>query len=99
MWSFVKWWLHVNKLADRIASEQAKWESRRNYRLDRPQISDNKDRIATWVTYWPISVIWSLLDDFIKHLMQQLVMSLRKAYEAITNSAFKKFETPKQREE
>jgi hypothetical protein len=121
-WSFVKWWLFVNTLADKYrvrkddflsnftthesavprayrgspddrTEQQREWEDivRREH-LQKPVATKYKGRITVWVMYWPISVIWSLLDDFVKKLVRHIVTMFQKFYQFISDSAFKKFE-------
>ena len=46
--------------------------------------SDHKNLIATWITYWPFSLLWSLLHDFIKQVMKRVVTMLQGIYDGIT---------------
>jgi hypothetical protein len=132
LWSFVKWWLFVNKIANKrrearkdfteeygirdqefsaipVADKEKygrdttnfvkkpnredEWLVRiRRENLQKPKVSDNKNKIAMWVMYWPVSLVWSLLNDFVKKIIKQLVLAFRKSYEAITNIAFKNLE-------
>lgn len=122
VWSFVKWWLFVNTLADKYQAEkteflanftpresavprtyfvssdgrteqQREWESVVDrHHLQKPVATRYKGSITVWVMYWPISVVWSLLDDFIKKLVRHIVTMFQKFYQLISDSAFKKFE-------
>jgi hypothetical protein len=46
--------------------------------------SEHKNLIATWITYWPFSLLWSLLHDFIKQVMKKIVTMLQGIYDGIT---------------
>jgi len=46
--------------------------------------SEHKNLIATWITYWPFSLLWSLLHDFIKQVMKRIVTMLQGIYDGIT---------------
>jgi hypothetical protein len=56
--------------------------------LSKPLATNNKGKISIWILYWPISLLWSLLDDFIKKIIQRLIIAFRKLYDSITNGAF-----------
>ena len=43
------------------------------------RVSNYKTRIITWVTYWPISMFWTLLNDPIKMLVKFLYHRVIKA--------------------
>jgi hypothetical protein len=63
-----------------------KWATELRYAdLDKTSISENKTKISVWVMYWPISLIWSLVDDLIKKIIKQLVIFFKGIYDAITN--------------
>ena len=59
-----------------------------------PRVRENKGKISIWVTYWPASMIWSLVNDFVKKFIRVIVMKCRKIYEGITKSAFKGLDVP-----
>jgi hypothetical protein len=69
--------------------QNEEWDTHRSYDLKKPLFSENKGKITIWVTYWPLSLVWSLLNDLIKKLIHQIVIRFRKIYEGISNKAFK----------
>lgn len=54
-----------------------------------PQVHTNKNKISTWVIYWPTPVIWSLLNDFIRKTIDVIIIKIRFIYDSITKGAFK----------
>jgi len=121
IWSFVKWWLFVSKVAQkRIEARESlvkefdpgespvpsrynrkpsakdmeeRWQREiRTEHLERPKVSENKGKITTWVICWPVSFIVSLLDDFVRKVVKQLILKFQKLYDAITAGAFKAVE-------
>jgi len=110
IWSFIKWWLHVNSIADKYKERKRKYEAlkepktesnfqsweRKNYsykNLEKPKVSQSKKKITLWIMYWPISMIWSLLDDFVKKTIQHLVIKFQKLYQSIVDRAFRGIDT------
>jgi hypothetical protein len=65
------------------------WSRSRSYTHAVPKASENKERITTWIIYWPLSMLWSLIRDFIHRMIQRLVKSLQKWYDGITKRAFR----------
>lgn len=59
-----------------------------------PRVRDNKGKISMWVIYWPASMVWSLVNDFVKKFIRIIVMKCRKIYEGITKRAFKGLDVP-----
>jgi hypothetical protein len=78
----------------RERNKQSEWESyvTRN-KLSKPMASKHKGKITVWVMYWPVSLVWSLLDDFIKKMIRQIITMFQKFYQFISDQAFKKFES------
>lgn len=51
-----------------------------------PSAADHKDMIIRWLAFWPISVIWSIANDFIKWLFDSVVHCFRFVYNRIAVS-------------
>jgi len=54
-----------------------------------PTLSENKDRIASWLMLWPWSMGWYVLHDIIREIGHKIVTSLRKIYEKVIAEAYK----------
>lgn len=65
------------------------WEHDIPWGVRKPKAAENKQRITTWIVHWPPSLLWSLLHDFVEKLVSRIVMSLRKVFDGIANSAYK----------
>lgn len=50
-----------------------------------------KSRIIGWMSYWPLSLLCTLLDDFFRKLYHRIYSFLQKQYQAITERVFGKF--------
>lgn len=127
LWSFVKWWLFVNKKAIAYKEKRCAWllslkessdrkkisidglteitlettvpdnlieDWHRNYGYEKniPKAIQHKKTISHWVLYWPISALWSLIDDFVGKVVRVIVVKFRIIYEAITKNAFRGIE-------
>lgn len=129
VWSFIKWWLFVNRKAIQYKEKRCAWliDRKKSY-LGRmsgksivdikeitletkvpedlmedwksstysvgfiPKAVEHKMTISHWVLYWPVSALWSLLDDFIGKVIRVIVVKFRYIYEMITKNAFKNIE-------
>lgn len=113
IWSFIKWFMYVNKQALRIKLERVDflkkygdkhcltinldtpipdsllndWRHSKSY-IRKPVVHENKTKISHWVIYWPVSVIWSLLNDFIRKTVDIIIIKIKFIYEKITSNAF-----------
>lgn len=109
VWSFVKWWLYIRRIVDKILLGKELFERNsvekdpqrkskdwnyqcRLHNLKKPILEENKSRISMWIAYWPLSIITSLLEDFVKRIAREIVEALRKLYQSMVDKAFKKIE-------
>jgi hypothetical protein len=56
-----------------------------------PKASENYKRIIMWMTYWPFSGVWTLINDPVKRAFKFCYLHLAGAMQAISNSVFKKY--------
>lgn len=117
IWSFVKWFMYVNKQALTIKLERIEflkkhkdkhcltitldtpipqdlletWRYSKSF-IRKPVVHENKAKISHWVIYWPVSVIWSLLNDFIRKTIDIIVIKIKFIYEKIASNAFQTIE-------
>lgn len=59
-----------------------------------PSVRKNKGKISMWIIYWPVSLIWSLINDFVKRVINAIVVKCRLLYGQITKGAFKNLDVP-----
>lgn len=53
-----------------------------------PVVHEEKNKISNWILYWPPSLIWSLLNDFLKNLANIIVVRVKFVYEWFTKRAY-----------
>jgi hypothetical protein len=54
-----------------------------------PQVSQNKELIIFWMSFWPWSITISIFSDFLNKFWNMIYSSIRALYQAITNFMFK----------
>ena len=63
-----------------------------------PRFRNHKTRCLTWMTYWPCSFFWTMLNDPLRKLFKHAMSSLKNVYESIAKSSWqgvsKDFATP-----
>lgn len=100
-WSFLKWWLYVKEKAEKVRKERDKFlaENKNNaegwripFDLNKPIAMEHKGGIAIWVIYWPFSLVWSFINDFIKRVVRQIITCLKGWYQGIAYSAYQGIE-------
>jgi hypothetical protein len=81
IWGCIKWYLFVRRKLAEYEEKKAQFLHERGvkeftpelaaYFFDRnsgsvPQVYSHKGDIILWMTYWPFSILWSLLADFVQ---------------------------------
>jgi hypothetical protein len=54
-----------------------------------PKARDHKAKILTWMTYWPWSMVWTLINDPVKRLFKYIYRSIQELLQSISNRAFR----------
>jgi hypothetical protein len=85
VWSFVKWYFYLLNCRDKIS---AQIESNRTYYSSIPTAKDNKGRIISWMTYWPMSIVWTIFNDPIKRMCKYFYQIFESWYQGISNKVF-----------
>lgn len=62
-------------------------------REDIPLAKDNKSRIVLWISYWPWSAFWTLLNDPIRKFFNLIYVKISKLYQKISDSVFRDITT------
>jgi hypothetical protein len=57
--------------------------------IKKPMVSENKARITAWMTYWPWSALWTLLNDPIRRFYRWTVNQLRGLLQGMSDKAFR----------
>lgn len=58
-----------------------------------PLPSENKSRIILWMSYWPFSAAWTLVNDPLKRLWRFLYTQISATLERMSRSVFSKYES------
>jgi hypothetical protein len=56
-----------------------------------PKVINNKGRIIYWMSYWPFSAFWFILNDPLRHLWNFLYERLGSIFESISKAVFAKY--------
>jgi len=57
--------------------------------IEKPIVSDNKSRITGWMTYWPWSALWTLINDPLRRFYQWAYTRLSGLLQGMSDKAFK----------
>ncbi len=94
VWSFPKWFFFLRNMRDKYL-ELKKQNKSESYILSDlgvipPLASQHKTKIIGWISYWPISIVWTLLDDFITKIFTEIFNLFSGLYQKMSDSVFKK---------
>jgi hypothetical protein len=107
IWSVGKWAFWLNKSKRRIEDLLANNPGRklkdlstdlRHLKLPTsfpPKVGDYKSRIIGWITLWPASVAWTLLNDPVRWIGEQIYAHLGGMMQRISNRIFSDFDSSK----
>jgi hypothetical protein len=91
VWSVIKWWFFVRK--NRREQEESKKKHPNSVTIRIPQVGDYKSKITTWMTFWPLSLLWTMIDDPIRAIFLHIYHGISNKLQAIANNAFKDVDT------
>ena len=72
---------------DALASN--KWHSKGDLSVA-PSAKEHKAKILRWMTFWWVSLIWSLINDFVKRLFREIYNRIAAFLQHISDSMFNK---------
>ena len=103
IWSIVKWWFsetnrfqltkerfieHHSIKGTNIPPEYMdRWDVYMTHAKTDP--SRHKTRFLSWITYWPWSLIWTMINDPLKRLVKRIYQELLGTYQKITDRVWK----------
>jgi hypothetical protein len=87
IWSFVKWYFYLSHLKDKKAEDGKTY-----IYADDISFLKNKSRILVWMSYWPLSGLWTLINDPMRKLFQFIQMKFAGTYQKMATNMFKGFE-------
>lgn len=57
-----------------------------------PRASDYSSRISNWMMFWPISIIWSILDDLLINMWREIYNFFSGIHDKMVHAQFKDYE-------
>lgn len=93
VWSLVKWYFWLVKLRRRLDAGET--VSRVIYTAGvhgfPPNPGDHKSRIIGWIALWPASMLWTLINDPVRRVAEDIYAGLGGTYQHISNRVFRNF--------
>jgi hypothetical protein len=91
VWGFFKWYLHNISVRDRVLDGSLKLKTQGTWNgVTIPlKPKEHKSRIIGWMTYWPWSATWFILNDPIRRAWNAIYNRIVAKLEAVSNHVFK----------
>jgi len=94
VWSFIRWYFYLvdNKKYQDIEKrrhEKKYRESELAFKYYIPKAIDNKERIMTWMIYWPFSIFGFILSNPFTRFFSWIYSKVSGVYDSITASVYK----------
>lgn len=85
IWSIYKWKIYLRKRASDIKAklEEAKAKNQKLTSFYRLTAAENKSRITSWMSYWPFSAFWTLINKFVLQVWDHLYVSFEGVFKKI----------------
>jgi hypothetical protein len=96
IWSIAKWYFFLMNIKDGLLAKveydkQNKLTTRgKDWIKDQiPQAKNNKNRITTWMSYWPFSMLWTLINEPIKKAFRYIYARIEGIFQKMSNHIFR----------
>jgi hypothetical protein len=83
-----------NSISEDFTPQQKKlWLNELNYKFGStaviPNVDDNKKAIIRWMTYWPFSLLFTLLNDPVRRFFEWIFRNIKAWFQRMANGAFR----------
>lgn len=109
MWGVVKWYFWLQRLRRKMLEfkrEHPGMDDADAIRFLRsagagpsmpPQVSEHKARIIGWMALWPASMVWTVLNDPVRRVFEEIYDRIGGGLQRMSNRIFGEFITDKDR--
>ena len=103
MWGVVKWYFWLKKTKRKLMSfksEHPNWTDSDLIRVIRvagiggnfpPDVSDHKAKIMGWMMLWPASMVWTMLNDPVRRIFEEIYDRIGGGLQAMSDRVFQDF--------
>jgi len=94
-WSIVKWFFFIKESKNKQWEEHVSYNSRRSegektkWDPDIPTARKNKSTIMMWMSWWPFSLAWTMVNDPIRKAFRSIYMHLEATYDRMAEKIMK----------
>ncbi len=88
IWSFVKWYFFLLNKRDYFLKNRDTYCVCRQATCDAPKVSDYQYVIIRWMTYWPFSMVWTLINDPVRRIFNRIYCLVQKQMQSLSDRMF-----------
>ncbi len=90
IWSIVKWYYFLLNSKEEQKKRKIDYPSlAKDFKFKIPKPSEHKSDIILWMSYWPFSAFWTLIDNPFKKIFNGIFKRLEGVYNKIAAYVFK----------
>jgi hypothetical protein len=78
LWSIAKWFFFLRKIRDDYDPSYS------SFRISNYKASNHKERITHWMMYWPLSAVWTLINDPFKRMFDEIFRKFSSLYDKMS---------------
>lgn len=88
-WGVIKWFFFVLRERDKVLEKVKNRILPQRETIRAPEAVDHKERIITWMAYWPFSMLWTLINDPVRRAFEWIYRRIGKFMQDISDKIFK----------
>jgi len=79
IWSIIKWFFYLKKIKSKHNNNSDFSFNINNYKIEK-----NKERVLHWMIYWPLSSVWTLINDPVKKAFEFVLSQFGGFYDKMS---------------
>lgn len=89
IWSKIKWYLFLSRYKMKVEAGE--------YSFEKKYVSflQNKSKLITWMSYWPLSALWTSINDPIRRTFELITHKLQASYQNTSDKMFSEIKEKK----
>jgi len=87
IWSIVKWYFYLQGFKMYYTKRNGSGKNGISLKTI-PKGADNKNRIITWMSYWPFSMIWTMINEPVRKIFRYIYSKIEGIYDKMAKSVF-----------
>lgn len=89
LWCIAKWWFHCQAQREKY-DEALRKQKKDIYKIlpEKPSAAESKEMILRWMSFWPWSMVWTIINDPIKKAFRAIYRKIQNHLQRIADKAW-----------